>query len=89
MSTKFSKSGWKWALAVLAVTALASLYLRNTLAAGTPTPPASGGGVPDSGAQLLAVVDELKNTNQKLDALQKLLESGKVQVHATIDKDTK
>jgi hypothetical protein len=86
MTTTFATSGWKWTLAILAITALASLCLRNTIAA---TQPAGGGGIPDSGAQMQAIVDELKVTNGKLDALQKLLESGKLQVQATVAKDTK
>ena len=83
MSKTFAKSGWKWSLVALGVAAIAPLYLRNSTAA-TQT---QGAGVPDTGAQLQAVVDELKTTNQKLDTLQKLLDSGKLQVQATINKE--
>jgi hypothetical protein len=86
MTRYFAKSGWKWSLVILAAALIAPLFLRSTTAA---QPLAPGGGIPDSGAQLQAVVDELKITNSKLDSLQKLIESGKVQVQATIAKDTK
>ena len=83
MSRQFATSGWKWSLLVLAAAAIAPLYLRNSTAATQ----SQGAGVPDTGAQLQALVDELKITNQKLDALQKTLDSGKLQVQATIAKD--
>lgn len=39
--------------------------------------------VPDAGAQRLQMIDELRATNQKLDRLVTLLESGKLQVVAS------
>jgi hypothetical protein len=36
--------------------------------------------IPDTGGQRLQMIDELKATNQKLDRLVSLLESGKLQV---------
>jgi hypothetical protein len=38
------------------------------------------GDIPDSGAQLNQIIDELKSSNSKLDQTMELLESGKVQV---------
>jgi len=86
MPKEIATNGWKWSLVILGLAAMAPLYLRNTTAA---PQPALAGGIPDSGAQFQALVDELKITNQKLDSLQKLLESGKLQVQATVAKDTK
>lgn len=40
--------------------------------------------LPDPGAQRIAMTDELKKTNDKLDKLISLLESGKVQVTAVM-----
>ncbi len=40
--------------------------------------------VADPGAQRIAMTDEIKKTNEKLDKLINLLESGKVQVTAVV-----
>lgn len=40
--------------------------------------------IPDAGAQRMAMVEELKSTNSKLDRLIALLESGKLQVQAVV-----
>lgn len=45
--------------------------------------------VPDPGAQRLAMVDELKKSNDKLDKIISLLESGKLQVSATLPDEKK
>lgn len=37
--------------------------------------------IPDTGAQQYQVINELKATNEKLDKLIDILESGKVQIH--------
>jgi hypothetical protein len=45
--------------------------------------------VPDAGGQRLQIIDQLKQTNQKLDRLVTLLESGKLQVVASVPDDNK
>lgn len=47
--------------------------------------------VPDAGAQRLQMLDEFRTMNQKLDRLVTLLESGKLQVVASLpdDKDAR
>jgi hypothetical protein len=40
--------------------------------------------IPDAGAQRLAMIDELRSTNRKLDQLIQLLEGGKLQVTAVV-----
>jgi hypothetical protein len=41
---------------------------------------ATGGGIPDSGAQLQEIIDALKGENQRLDSIQATLDSGKMTV---------
>lgn len=43
--------------------------------------------VPDAGGQRLQMINELQATNQKLDRLVNLLESGKLQVMASLPDD--
>lgn len=59
---------------LLAVDIASRITPRAVMAANT------GGGIPDSGAQLQAVVDSVKSIEGKIDNLQSLLESGKVVV---------
>ena len=67
---------------VLQALTLAGTWLSNGAL------PIAYGQVPDGGAQRQAMVDELKNTNSKLDRLAALLESGKLQVR-TVAADEK
>jgi hypothetical protein len=73
---------------LMAVAALLCLdmYSKVGFTAAQPQTP-----LPDTGAQLYSVIDELKNTNKHLDALQALLESGNVTVktHSIDDKAAK
>jgi hypothetical protein len=41
---------------------------------------AAAGGIPDSGAQMQAVIDQLAEMNKKVDKLQSFMESGKLTV---------
>jgi hypothetical protein len=49
----------------------------------------AGAQVPDAGGQRLQMIDQLKQTNQKLDRLVTLLESGKLQVVASVPDDSR
>lgn len=55
----------------------------------THTPQAMAAGLPDSGAQLQAIIDELKDTNKRLDSMQKFIESGNLKVQVKADKEPK
>jgi hypothetical protein len=46
------------------------------------------GQIPDQGAQLNQIIDEMKQSNEKLDHLTGLLESGKLQVELVKPDDT-
>jgi len=52
---------------------------------------AQAAGIPDSGAQLQSVIDELQSIGKKMDKLQGLMESGKMKVvvESTEPKDQK
>lgn len=71
-------------LTVLAVLLAAQLWTSWT-ASPELTRPAAAQGIPDAGAQRKQIVDELKLLNSKMEGLQNLLVSGKVQVHATVE----
>jgi hypothetical protein len=43
--------------------------------------------IPDAGAQRNAVIEELRTLNGKMDKLMEMLESGKIQVKATLPDD--
>jgi hypothetical protein len=62
---------------VMQALSLAGSWLSNGSVSVMPT---AYGQVPDGGAQRQAMVDELKNTNAKLDRIAAILESGKLQV---------
>lgn len=68
----------------VSIFAVALLLGANLLVQVSPAQPdvagRVAGGLPDQGAQLLAIVAELKATNKKLDEMQELLKSGKVTV---------
>ena len=74
----------------LTLIAIALLLAANlAMNAGTPVQrPAYGAGVPDTGAQFQAMVDELRALNAKTESIQKLLDSGNLQVKVVpIKKD--
>ena len=48
---------------------------------------AQAAGLPDTGAQLQAVVDQLTELNKRVDKMQSYLESGKMTVEVKSDKD--
>ena len=54
---------------------------------GSPRIAQAGAQIPDPGAQRLQMLDEQKATNEKLDRLINLLESGKLQVIASMPDD--
>ena len=79
-------------LVIIALLLGANLVIR--FAGDTPVTHAMGpvsavNGIPDSGAQFQAVVDEVKATNKRLDTLQAFLESGGLKVTAKLEKDDK
>jgi hypothetical protein len=65
-------------LAAVALLLGANLLIQFN-AASAPRP-AMAAGIPDSGAQMQAVVDQLADLNKKVDKLDSFLESGKLQV---------
>jgi hypothetical protein len=68
---------------LIVVIVLQSLTLLGQWTGSPRIAPASAQ-IPDPGAQRLQMVDEQKATNQKLDRLINLLESGKLQVIASM-----
>jgi hypothetical protein len=45
--------------------------------------------IPDAGAQRREIIEEMKSLNAKVDKLMELLESGKLQVKATLPEEKK
>ncbi len=76
-------------IAVLLAANLAVQFLGNTTVSRAKDPVTAANGIPDSGAQFQGVVDELRNTNKKLDTLQAFLESGSLSVKAKLEKEDK
>lgn len=66
---------------VIAVQAVVIGYLALN-----PSQPAAIAQIPDQGAQLQQVVEQIKQTNAKLDRIIGILESGKLQVKVAADK---
>ena len=71
-----------WTLKTLLLVGIGLLAANLFVMTGLSTPrPAQAAGIPDSGAQMQAIVDEIKATNTRLDAIQKFLESGNLTVN--------
>ena len=73
---------------------LAAVALQSALIAGLVTgkelaPRATAQGIGNPGGQRQEAVDELKSLNAKMDKLMDLLESGKLQVRATLPDEKK
>jgi hypothetical protein len=84
MKTK-SESTAKWlgVIVVLQVMILLSQWLK---------PPGAGvaqAQIPDAGAQQLEIINQLKSSNDKLDKLISILDSGKLQVKVVKPDDSK
>ena len=77
MNTK--KSDWSTKVLLLAVVGLlaANLVIMSGL---TSPRTAMADGIPDTGAQMQTIIDQIKGTNTRLDAMQKFLESGNMKV---------
>ena len=73
-------------LSVIALLLGANLLININNAG--PARSAMAAGIPDSGAQMQAVVDQLIELNKRVDKMQGLLESGKLAV-VTSTKDAK
>jgi hypothetical protein len=86
MTMKRPMLDWVTRLSLIAIALLLAANLANSAATST-TRTAYGAGVPDTGAQFQAMVDELHALNGKVDSLQKLLESGNLQVKVVAKKD--
>jgi hypothetical protein len=54
---------------------------------GLPAIPHASAQIPDSGAQINSVIEELKAANAKLDHISDALDSGKLQVKAVLPDD--
>lgn len=73
----------KCLLAVVSVLLIANLWMMS---GGTPRV-ARAAGIPDSGAQMQSMIEELKGVNTRLDALQKLIDSGNVTVKVKMPEE--
>jgi len=72
--------------AVAGLLALHLVVLSNAAAPRT----AVAAGLPDTGAQFQAMIDELQGINKRLDKLQAVIESGNVTVKVkVVEKETK
>ena len=72
------------------LTVIAALLAANLLVKMAPAvSPAYGAGIPDSGAQMQAAVDQLKDLNKKVDDLHAFLESGSLTVKMADPKTDK
>ena len=69
-----------------AVAVLLGANLLVSISQSTRTAVAAG--IPDSGAQMQAMIDQLSDLNKKVDKLQSFMESGKLTVKMA-DKDAK
>ena len=71
-----------WTLKVLLLVVVALLATNLVVMSGLAAPrQAQAAGIPDSGAVMQAIVDEIKSTNARLDTLQKFLASGSLTVN--------
>jgi hypothetical protein len=69
---------------------IAVLLMGNLLVQLLPAPrPALAAGIPDTGAQFQAMVDQLTELNKKLDKTNEILESGKLTVLVKDNKSEK
>lgn len=80
-----------WSTKLLLIAAVGLLSLNLLVMSGvTNNRVANAAGIPDSGAQLQSIVDEAKGLSQKMDTLQKYLESGALTVKVKkADEDSK
>lgn len=69
-----------------AVVVLQSIMLL-TLWVGGPALPQAAAQIPDAGAQRLAMIEELRGANARLDKVITLLNSGELQVRVTTSDD--
>jgi hypothetical protein len=69
---------------LLAANLVVQLVGNNTTRASNPVTAANG--IPDSGAQIEAVVDEVRGVNKRLDTMEAYLESGSLTVKAKVEK---
>jgi hypothetical protein len=70
------------------LSAIAVLLAANLLVSiSGPSRVAVAAGIPDSGAQLQAVIDQLTELNKKVDKLQNFMESGKLTVKQSEKSD--
>ncbi|MFI5380233.1 MAG: hypothetical protein ACHRHE_13120 [Tepidisphaerales bacterium] len=73
---------------LVVVVVLQGLILFSQWGGSGPVAPAYAQ-IPDAGAQRREVIEELKSLNSKMDKLIETLESGKVQVKATLPEEKK
>ncbi len=87
MARRIRESSVKLLLAAVVVLLAANLVLQASL--GTARS-ARAAGLPDTGAQFQAIVDEIRTTNKHLDTIEALLNSGNITVKTrSLDKDSK
>lgn len=90
--TKLCLSAIALLLTVLVVGLWAGAPLQTSAQAGTGDPLVvgaprdTGEGIPDAGAQRMATVNGIRDTNQRLDKIISLLEGGKLRVTAVVEK---
>jgi hypothetical protein len=71
---------------LVVVVILQSLVLLGQWTGGVPMVQRAEAQIPDAGGQRAQMIDELKSLNAKMDKLVETLESGKVNVKATVDE---
>ncbi len=71
-----------------AIVVLQGLILFSQWGGSGPVTPAHAQ-VPDAGAQRRDILEELKSLNRKMDQMAELLQSGKIQVKATLPDEKK
>jgi hypothetical protein len=84
MKSAWSEKSTRWMLGVVAALLAANLLAG---AINATSRPATAAGLPDSGAQLQQVVDEITKLNKNVEKLDAFLESGKMTVK--VDKPEK
>jgi hypothetical protein len=76
-------------LTIIALLLAANLVVQglgNGAVTRASTPVTAANGIPDSGAQLQAVADEVRGVNKRLDTMEAFLESGSLTVKAKVEK---
>jgi len=87
MSRMVQQSSLRLLLSIVALLLGANLFMQmhGSTTARAVTPTSAVTGIPDSGAQFQAMVDELRGVNRRLDTLETFLEGGNLKVKAKVE----